>query len=92
MSEPTNGEIKTALTRETLISASAVAAIIGGVLWLTNQLHAIDSRLQRIEEATLDRWTQTDMKVWAQELQIRNPAIAVPAVTPPHRTAPLAVK
>lgn len=55
-----------------------VAAMVSAVWWLSSTLHAVDSRLIRIEAQTRARWTAQDMKVWSTQLDGLNPTIDVP--------------
>jgi hypothetical protein len=73
---------KQVLNRETLLPLSLVIAIVGGILWLNNQLILIDYRLGSIEnkmaEKTSDLWTGRDMAHWAYLLTTSNPGLNVP--------------
>lgn len=61
-----------------------IVTVIGATLWLQNQLHLIDSRIQRLElVSVVDRWTGTDMVLWASDLRLKNDGLNVPR--PVHR-------
>ena len=38
----------------------------------------LDRRLERIEDLSGDRWSFTDMRLWAERLQRHNPTLSVP--------------
>ena len=40
--------------------------------------HTVKSQLATIEAMMANRWTSQDMKIWEQELKIRNPTLNVP--------------
>ena len=41
-------------------------------------VHNLDKRIMANEAGRADRWRGQDQKIWASELQIRNPEINVP--------------
>lgn len=45
---------------------------------MENTIMAIEMELKSINSTLLDRWTVQDMKLWEQELKIRNPTLVVP--------------
>lgn len=59
------------------------AALVGGTRWATR----VETRLERIEEnlagVGVDRWTESDMRSWARELDSANATLEVPE--PVHR-------
>lgn len=38
---------------------------VGGVWWLSTELHALELRLVAIEAQGQDRWTATDQYIWS---------------------------
>lgn len=60
------------------IFAVTSAALVGGTRWATR----IETRLERIEgdlsTVARDRWSRTDMRIWADDLQRANPNLVVP--------------
>lgn len=87
-----NGRKNVVLTGNTLLPLGAVIAIVLA-LWrgttLLNdrfdQLAASDrliaEQLMLIKLSTCDRWSATAMKLWAQQLKIENPTLAIPDVS-----------
>lgn len=57
---------------------SCIIAFLGGALWISNSLNRIDSRLAAMERQVNDRWTTSDMKIWAMQLRMDNPALKIP--------------
>jgi len=73
--------IKKAITKDTAVSIGVAIIMLGAMWWLNDQLHSINLQLLNIRMSIVDRWGGKDMKIWSQELQIKNPAISVPSVT-----------
>lgn len=44
----------------------------------TEYNYVVNTQLDGLRKMMSDRWTSQDMKIWEQELKIRNPAINVP--------------
>jgi hypothetical protein len=61
---------------------TVLTVIVASAIWLQGSLHSIDKRLTALESHVQDRWSRTDMKLWAQDLQLLNNAIEVPGVQP----------
>lgn len=40
-------------------------AVVGGAMWISNSMHAMEVRLVAIEAQGADRWTATDQYIWA---------------------------
>ncbi len=94
--EPAARETLTPQTKVQLGSAIAIcAALLAGLVWfndratarfdgVTEKLQTIKSRLDVMDLTNKltksDRWTGTQMKVWALELQNKNKTLAVPSV------------
>jgi hypothetical protein len=59
-----------------------IVIVVSATLWLSRELHRIDTRLVAMEILVQDRWTRTDMQLWTQELVIMNEAgvLLVPRV------------
>lgn len=60
------------------LAVCCIGAFIGGALWLNNSLNRIDQRLQSMETRMSDRWTASNMKIWALQLRLENPSLRVP--------------
>ena len=80
MGDENTRSIKRAITQDTFVSVGIVLSLLAGVWWLSESLHRIDSRLMSIELRIENRWTYSDMKIWSQGLQIKNPSLFVPEV------------
>lgn len=52
-----------------VIPIGQIVVFIGATWWLSDRLHNIESRLDRIEQATLDRWTRTQMENYILKAQ-----------------------
>jgi hypothetical protein len=59
---------------------SVLTVIIIAALWLQESLHGIDMRLRTLESHVKDRWSRTDMQIWAQDFQLQNDEVSVPRV------------
>ena len=90
------------ITKETLVPIGLVATVLvtlfgilfGAHSWwgarldvLSSQLESIDRRLERIEEHQVDRWTLTDMRLWAASVRQANPSLTLPE---PQQARPVA--
>ncbi|PAW75169.1 MAG: hypothetical protein B9S38_02465 [Verrucomicrobiia bacterium Tous-C4TDCM] len=80
-------EKPTTVTSNTLVPAGILATAVGtavaGTWFVAALLYGINTKIDR---ALHDRWTQTDMRVWANQLDRANRdrpnAIVVPEVLP----------
>ena len=61
--------------------AGVMVIIVTAVIWIQDSLHSIDSRLIALEGLMSDRWTRTDMQIWAKDLQLRNDGLTIPGVS-----------
>jgi hypothetical protein len=72
-----------------LLAVGWGASLLASVRWLDSRFASLDSRLDRIEMRSGDRWSGTDQRVWVSRLQQRNPTLSVPE--PEHFEAGLRV-
>lgn len=83
------------INRDTLIPIGVAIAIVVpigvGISWLrdgqkdsSNEIQALrvemSNRFDKIESRAADRWTGTQMQLWALQLQLDNPTVRVPKV------------
>jgi hypothetical protein len=59
-----------------------MVVIVAATVWIQESLHRIDTRLVALETHVQDRWSRTDMRIWAKDLELKNDAIVVPVVRP----------
>lgn len=72
-------------TRVTLGAAiGAAIAMFTLVLWADRRITALEYQVESVrlilEEGVSDRWTQTEMRLWAELLQAKNDSISVPVI------------
>ncbi len=67
------------VSKETLLPLGFVIVLIGGVLWMDRRLSRIEYQLETIVARDGDRWSETDMKHWAELLEVSNPGMTIPA-------------
>lgn len=90
--EMDNGK-RDVLTANTLVPLGMVAGIIlslvTGAIYFERKFttiekqmgvmnHEVSLQLQTIQANMQNRWTSQDMKIWEQQLQIKNPNLVVP--------------
>lgn len=69
----------------TVVSCIGVSLTLG--MWMSAKFESletsvdrIDRRMERLEAATADRWTATDMRLWRAVVQQKNPALSMPEI------------
>lgn len=76
-------------------AVAVVVGLITGAWWLAglkgdiersnnalrDEIRDLRYRIERSEQTMLDRWTATHQRLWASEMQRRNPTLTVPEVS-----------
>ena len=58
-----------------VIPITSIVVFVAATWWLSDRLHSIDTRLDHIEQVTVDRWTRTQMENWILRAQKSVPGL-----------------
>lgn len=78
------------LTNETGVTVGVMIVIIMAVTWLLGKFSSLEGRYKSLSEKVEAAWTQTDMKVWSQDLDNANSTLTTvpdPYITIANRRA-----
>ena len=73
-------EMKSLITKETLMPLGMVITLCAGVVWISTQLNNINYKLDALETSLEDQWTKRDMENWGLKLKLENPEITIPVI------------
>ena len=77
---PATKETKNIINKDTLLPLGLVIVICTGLLWISNELNAINYKLTNLTEKLEDQWTKRDMENWGLKLKLENPEITIPEI------------